>query len=135
MKALVLLLLLGIGQVGFGQASLTFNQTFSASAAQKVNMDVSSKDITIKTIKGSRVIVETAITISSNNDKLLEFMAKDGRYNLDRTFDDQTHELTLKSKKRKNAIRVKGKELKEKIEYTIYVPTFTKFVNNERPES
>jgi len=135
MKGFVLVAFLAITQVSFGQASLKFNQTFSANAAQKVNMDVPSKNIKIKTIKGSRVIVETAITISSNNNKLLEFMAKEGRYNLDQSFDDQTHELTLKAKKRKNLIRVKGKELKEKVEYTIYVPTFTKFVNEKQPES
>ena len=125
------MLLLAIGQISFGQASLKFNQTFSANAAQKVNMDVDSKDIEIKTIKGSRVIVETAITISSNNNKLLEFMAKEGRYDLDSAFDDQKHELLLSAKKRKNLIRVKGEELKEKVKYTNYVPEFAKFVNTE----
>jgi hypothetical protein len=113
----------------YSQATLKFNQTFASQDAIKINMDVDSDNIQIKTIKGSRIVVETLIKISSSNTRLLEFIADGGRYNLDKSFDSRKSELNLISKKNKDIIRIKGETITEEFVYVIYVPETTAFVN------
>ena len=111
------------------QASLKFNETFPSNNAVKINLDVENDKIEVKTIKGSRIVVETMITISSPNDRLLEFIAEGGRYKLEHHFDEGKNEMNLVSKKNKDIITIKGKEIEEHFTYTIYVPESTKYVN------
>lgn len=114
----------------YAQATLKFNQTFASMNAVKVLMDVESEHIQVKTIKGTRIVVETLIKISSPNNRLLEFIAESGRYDLEKKFDDNQHHLTLISKKNKDVITIKGKEISEEFTYIIYVPEATEFVND-----
>jgi len=113
----------------YSQATLKYNQTFASQDAVKINMDVDSDNIQIKTIKGSRIVVETLIKISSSNSRLLEFIADGGRYNLDRSFDSGKNELNLISNKNKDIITIKGEKITEEFVYVIYVPETTEFVN------
>ncbi|BDS15519.1 hypothetical protein [Aureispira anguillae] len=114
----------------YAQATLKFHQTFASMNADKINMNVDSDNITIKTIKGSRIVVEMLIKISSNNSRLLEFIAAGGRYDLEKKFDDNQHTLVLNSKKIKDIITIKGEEIKEEIGYVVYVPETTQFVHD-----
>ncbi len=114
---------------GFAQATLKFNQTFASQDASKINVDINSDNVTIKSIKGSRIIVETLIKISSPNTRLLEFIAEGGRYNLERTYDESKNELTLISNKLKDVISIKGEAIQEESAYVIYLPETTEFVN------
>lgn len=114
----------------YAQANLKFNQTFSSLDAINVNLDVENSTVAIKTIKGSRIVIEMLISISSPNTNLLEFIAKGGRYDLEKSFDDQTKTLILAAKKHKDIITIKGKEISEKVSYVIYVPETMKRVND-----
>lgn len=112
------------------QATLKFNQTFASMSAVKISMDVEQANVKVKTIKGSRIVVETLIKISSPNNRLLEFIAEGGRYDLDKKFDDNEHILTLISKKNKDIITIKGEEIEEEFTYVIYVPETTQYVED-----
>lgn len=114
---------------GFSQATYKYNQTFASMNAVKISTDLDSDNIQIKTIKGSRIVVETLVKISSNNDRLLNFIVEGGRYNLDKRFNDETNELTLISKKNKDIITIKGEEISEEFTYVIYIPESTEFVS------
>jgi hypothetical protein len=98
--------------------------------AVKINLDVQSNDVVIKNIKGSRVIIEMLIHISSPNTNLLEFIAKNGRYDLNKSFNDETQTLILAAKKHKDIITIKGKEISEQVSYVIYVPETVQLVND-----
>ncbi|MBL4648488.1 MAG: hypothetical protein JKY03_02065 [Aureispira sp.] len=106
----------------YAQANLKFNQTFSSMNAVHVDLDIKSNDIIIKTIKGSRIVIEMLINISSPNMNLLEFIAEGGRYDLKKSFNDETKTLILTAKKHKDIITIKGKEIKEEVSYVIYLP-------------
>jgi hypothetical protein len=114
----------------YAQANLKFNQTFSSMNAANINLDVANSSIVVKTIKGSRIVIEMLIDISSPNTRLLEFIAEGGRYDLEKSFDDKTKTLTLSAKKHKNIITIKGEEISEQVSYVIYVPETTQRVND-----
>jgi hypothetical protein len=114
----------------YAQANLKFNQTFSSRNAVNINLNVESNDIVVKTIKGSRIVIEMLISISSPNTNLLEFIAKGGRYDLEKAFNDETQTLTLNAKKHKDIITIKGQEVREEVSYVIYVPEDTQRVND-----
>lgn len=114
----------------YGQANFKFNQTFSSMNATNITMDVDDSEILVKTIKGSRIVIEMLINVSSPNTRLLEFIAKGGRYDLEKSYDDNTQTLTLSSKKNKNIITIKGEEIEEQISYVIYVPENIQRVND-----
>lgn len=112
------------------QASKTLHQTFTVDGAEKVNINVVGSKVEMKETKGSRILVETTVLLSVSNVRLLDFVANSGRYDLDKTTDPATNELTISSKKSNNVIMVKGKECQEQISYVFYIPTSVKFANN-----
>lgn len=114
----------------FSQVSKTLHQTFTLDNAEKVNVNVVAKKIEMKETKGTRILVETKITLSLPNERLLDFVSNSGRYDLTKTMDAGTRELTITSKKSNDVIVVKGEECHEILEYTIYMPASVKFANN-----
>lgn len=123
---IVFFLVIGLSHVG-AQASLTFNQTFSAFKATTLELKVNSQNIQIKPTKGSRIIVEASVKISSPNYNLLEFMQKTGRYELEQQLDANQKVLVLSTKRLKNVVVIKGEEIRETIHYTIYLPSTVKY--------
>lgn len=131
LKVYITLLFCWVGMgTSFCQVSKTLHQTFTLDAAEKVNVNVVAKKIEMKETKGSRILVETKVTISLPNDRLLDFVCNSGRYDLTKTMDATTRELTISSKKTNDVIVVKGEECVEVLEYTIYMPASVKFANN-----
>lgn len=121
-------LFLLIGMVPMvAQASLTFNQTFSGLNATTLELHVNSQNIQIKPTKGSRIIVEASVEISSPNYNLLDFMQKTGRYELEQQLDTDQKVLVLSTKRLKNVMVIKGEEIRETIHYTIYLPNTIKY--------
>ncbi|MGH1339068.1 MAG: hypothetical protein ACRBFS_23325 [Aureispira sp.] len=118
--------LIGIAN-SFSQASLTFNQTFSALKATTLELNVNSQNIHIKSTKGSRIIVEASVKISSSNYNLLEFMQNSGRYELEQQMDADRKVLILSTKRLKNVVVIKGEEIHETVNYTIYLPSTIKY--------
>ncbi len=112
------------------QVSKTLHQTFTLDGAQKVNVNVVGKKIEIKETKGSRILIEVKVTISLPNANLLNYIANDGRYDLIKTLNAGTKELSIGSKKSNDVIIIKGEECLESLEYIIYLPESVKFANN-----
>lgn len=125
---IVLLLLVGFSN-SQAQASLTLNQTFSTLKATTIKLDVNSQNIQIKSTKGSRIIVEAAVQISSSNYNLLEFMQNTGRYELEQQLDADRKLLILSTKRLKNVVVIKGEEIRETLNYTIYLPSTIKYAS------
>ena len=115
---------------GFCQVTKTLHQTFTLDAAEKVNVNVVARRVEMKETKGSRILVETKVTISLPNDRLLDFVCNSGRYDLIKTIDASTRELTISSKKTNDILIIKGEECVEILEYVIYMPTSVKLANN-----
>jgi uncharacterized ubiquitin-like protein YukD len=108
------------------QVSKTIHQTFTLDNAEKITLDLDSKDINYKETKGTRILVETKITLSLPNQSLLDFVVNNGRYNLIKSVDATSREISLSSQKNKNVIVVRGKECVEDVVHTIYVPSSIK---------
>ncbi len=122
-----LLVCLLLGSSSFAQASLTLNQTFSTLQATELQLQVGNENFQLKSTKGSRIIIETAVRISSSNYNLLEFMKKSGRYELEQQLDADRNVLILSTNRLKNVVVIKGEEISETIHYTIYLPSTIKY--------
>jgi cell division protein YceG involved in septum cleavage len=111
------------------QVSTSLNQSFRAESAQSIVLQINSSNLEIKYIQGSRILVETKVSLSAGNSSLLDFVAKEGRYNLVKEMNVNTKCLTLVPKKTQNLILIKGKELQEHISYIIYIPKELAFID------
>lgn len=116
------------------QAMASTNELISATDIEILNLNLDSDNIEIKETKGSRIIIESYIkltTVSSN--ALLSFLVNSGRYSLENNRDATTQTLNITCKKTKNVLLVKGKECEEIISYKILVPASVKVVNTKSP--
>jgi hypothetical protein len=111
------------------QVSLVTNQVISIGAIDKLKLNLLSENIILKPIKGNRIVLETRITLSINNYSLLEFVAKNGRYDVTTTTNSANHEMELTAKKNNTVLFSKGQECVEILEYTIYIPVGVKLFN------
>lgn len=111
------------------QVSKSINQTFSINNAESVIINLNSSDINIKYIEGTRILVETQVKMHLNNANLADFLIQQGRYDLTKEINPNTHCLTLKHQKERNLIIIKGEKLNEEISYTIYIPNKIAVVN------
>ncbi|MFT5645606.1 MAG: hypothetical protein ACI976_000279 [Aureispira sp.] len=118
----------------FAQAMASTNELILATNIEILNLDLDSDNIEIKETKGSRIIIESYIkltTVSSN--ALLSFLVNSGRYSLENKRDVTTQTLNIGCKKTRNVLLVKGKECEEVIFYKILVPASVKVVNTKSP--
>lgn len=124
MKALywIALLLLTTAVSLQAQATFTLNQTFSTMGAQQIQLDVPSDAIVIKTTKGSRIIVESNVRLSTPNENLMQFLVKTKRYELTHEYNAERKLLTLKRPRPESAVVYQGEEVEEYIKYTLYLP-------------
>ena len=90
--------------------------------AETIIVDIKGDEVEIKETKGTRILVETMVKLSLPNEALLNFVIESGRYELIKTHNASTRELSLESKKNRNIIIVKGDECVEDIKYKIYIP-------------
>ncbi|MCH2043738.1 MAG: hypothetical protein MK212_06310 [Saprospiraceae bacterium] len=107
-----------------------FHKTITATNIQHLNLDVDG-NVNIKSTKGSRILVEVNIKIGVPNKNLLDYLIKSGRYDLVVERKENLGEMVVSSKKTNNILMVKGKECKEELEYTIFVPEQIQLVNGE----
>lgn len=113
----------------YAQATASTNQTISVGAIASLNLDLRSESIEIRPTKGSRVIIESHVTLESiANNKMLEYLIKAGRYELITTMDASSKSLTIQRKVNSNVILVKGQECTENIRYVVLVPDSIKTV-------
>jgi hypothetical protein len=116
------LLFLMTGKPLNAQVTTLLHQAFSTDGASTIRINIDEDNIKIKETKGSRVIIETRISISLPNKNLLDFIAGNGRYDLIKSYDTSTKEIVLSSKDHKNVLIVKGEVCEEMLDYIIYIP-------------
>ena len=129
---LTIILLLILLQTGQSQATTTLNQTFSSMGAVLVDLDVPPANVTIKTTKGSRIIVESSIKLSVPNERLLQFLVKANRYQLQPKYKAEDQLLLLQQKRPESAVVIRGEEVLEKVHYTLYLPQHTAYAKQPK---
>ncbi|MGH1337552.1 MAG: hypothetical protein ACRBFS_15620 [Aureispira sp.] len=125
----IVLMWLAACSTSYAQATASTNQTISVGAIASLQLDLRSESIEIRTTKGSRVIIESHITLENiNNNSMLEYLIKAGRYELITNMDASSKSLTVQRKVNSNVILVKGQECTENIRYVVLVPDSIKTV-------
>lgn len=113
----------------WGQATASTNQTIAISNASKLQLNLYSPDIEVREIKGSRLIIESHITVEGvTSNTILEYVIKAGRYELTSQTDASTQTLTLTRKMSDKVLVVKGQSCAEHVRYVVLVPSSIKKV-------
>jgi hypothetical protein len=116
------------------QATASTNELIAAAGIEVLNLDLDSDNIEIRETKGSRIIIESHIKLTTvSNSAMLNFLVNSGRYALENKADGTTQTLSITRNKTMNVLLVKGKECEEVISYTILVPASVKIVNTKSP--
>lgn len=113
------------------QASQNTHQMFASKSGiikLVLNAEVAPEDVVIRKTQGSRVVVETTIELTGANERLLQYLADNGRYELSHSFDVTDNAMVLSPKKNNNVIVIKGKECEEDLSYVIFVPSSIELV-------
>jgi len=114
----------------FGQASNVAHETITVNGIEQIKLDLGTKDVEIKSTKGSRIIVESRVTISLPNETLLKYLIESGRYGLETSIDAATGTMTLARKRNSNILIVRGEECEERFSYIIFVPETIKYTED-----
>lgn len=118
-----LIMLLATCSASFAQATASTNQTISVGAIATLELDLRAENIEIRPTKGSRVIIESHVTLEKvTNTSMLEYLIKAGRYELITNMDASSKALSIQRKVNSNVILVKGQECTEKVRYVVLVP-------------
>ena len=125
---IISILLLAVS-ITFGQASNVSQEIISTAGAAQLILDLGTEHITIKSTKGSRILVETNISLSNPNEKMLDFLISSGRYSLIVSNDPASGALTITRKRNLNILIVKGVECVETYSYVIFVPESISFTS------
>lgn len=128
-KFFYFLVLLSFPNLFFAQVSTSLHQTFNANEAQSISIHINSPNLEVKYTQGTRILIETKISLPIDNSALLDFIAQKGRYDLITELDPNTKCLKLVPKNIQDLILIKGKVLEENIAYTIYIPKEMAFVD------
>lgn len=110
-------------------SSLKFSQTFTCRTSNNINLNIDNPNVEIKSIKGSIIVVEASIEITSTNYRLLKFLQESGRYNIESVKTEDGKQITLTDRKKKDEIKIKGKTIIEYVNYTIFIPEGQEFQN------
>ncbi len=114
----------------FAQSTDVAHETINAQGVEQVKFDLGTKDVVVKTTKGSRIIVESRVTISIANETLLKYLIDSGRYGVETNIDASSGVMTITRKRNKNVLIVKGQECEEKFSFTIFLPEGIKFTES-----
>ena len=107
----------------YGQASTKTAQIATLPlGTTKIRINAPSTQIEIFKTKGTRISIETAIRINRGTLPLLDYLVKNGRYQINVQMNEQISMLTLSPSKNKNVLIIKGKECEEVITYKIHIP-------------
>jgi len=121
---LVLAILIAWSTLSWAQATASTNQAISTSNVSKLQLNLFSPNIEVREIKGSRLIIESHITVEGvTNSTILEYIIKAGRYELTSKTDASTQTLTLTRKMSDKVLMVKGQACSESVRYVILVPS------------
>lgn len=102
------------------QAVRRFHQDFNLDQASAILFDVDG-EIEVVTWPGSNILVEAHISTDNGSTAILNFLQKEGRFDL--AIENNNGVVTVVSKlKNHQPIKVKGVDMQEKRKYLISVP-------------
>lgn len=115
---LVFLLTFAFG--AFAQSTeKTFTKSFNTEGKSRIKFDLPGT-IDLKVWNNSSVRLEIVVSLPSGNASMLDQLANVGRYNLVALPGDDV--LTISAPNLYKLVRVKGEELRETVNYVIFVP-------------
>lgn len=106
-----------------GQASNKIAQIATLPlGATKIRINAPSAQIEIFKTKGTRISIETAIRINTGTLSLLDYLVKNGRYQMNLQMNEEIKMLTLSPPQSNNVLVIKGEACEEIITYKIHIP-------------
>ncbi|MEM7105148.1 MAG: hypothetical protein AAF502_18570 [Bacteroidota bacterium] len=102
-----------------GQIVRTVHQSFEKEQAHLLELDLKA-NVEIQEWTGSRILVETTISLEGANKNIIEALIDAGRYHLEKTENGQS--LLLNFKNLQNKLAVRSIEIYETIRVKIFVP-------------
>ncbi|MCH2023737.1 MAG: hypothetical protein MK207_14775 [Saprospiraceae bacterium] len=88
----------------------------------EVNIQLPENSYEIKSTSSQRMLIDLNVLANNTTDNALRILMEQGRYNIQTTKDNTSNKLCLKPSGNLAAIFINGKELKENIKYTVYIP-------------
>ncbi len=70
----------------------------------KLKIELPQNKVDLRSTKGSRILVETNVSLSLSNEHLLGYLIETGRYNLKTTVDNTNHTMTLSVNTKLNGV-------------------------------
>jgi hypothetical protein len=125
MRHFLLFTLLFLSQTIFSQISRTTYEVIPSENITHVNVQMDG-DVVVERWTGDRVMIETKVDIYNASNSLVEFLIKEGRYELDKQ--PAGSSITLSNRKNNKAITIKGIMVSEILKQRVFVPekmTFT----------
>jgi ABC-type molybdate transport system substrate-binding protein len=103
------------------QSVRRFHQSLSLAEASSLQIDTQNAATEVTKWSGSEILVEVTVTTNSGSTAILNHLQKEGRYDLAVTIDAGVAKVVRKQGTRQ-AIKVKGAEMDELVQYKISVP-------------
>lgn len=113
-RFIILIALLSISSLCFAQVSKKTYQTIMTGNAESIKIDIEGAKVDLKETKGTRILVETSVQLSLPNEALLNFVVESGRYELTKSVDATSRQLSLSSKRTKMLLLSKERLVKKK---------------------
>ncbi|MDC0230714.1 hypothetical protein OAK19_02020 [Aureispira] len=88
----------------------------------EVNVQLPENSYEIKSTSSQRMLVDMNVLANTSTDNALRILMAQGRYNIQTIKDNTSNKLCLKPSENLGVIFINGKELKENIKYTVYIP-------------
>ena len=104
----------------FGQSTeRTLVKSFNVKDVETIHFNIEG-DVEVKTWSKDLMRIEMKISLENGTDRLLKSMVVANRFNLDSEMSEG--EMTIFASSLENRITIGGKEIQEKITYTVNVP-------------
>lgn len=127
MKALFTALFCTLSFFSFSQSvSQTIHQALVCTDIQSVVLQLEGT-VEVRETKGSRILIETTVTLGAPNSALLQYLIDSGRYGIAQENNTADAAMSLISKKRTNVVMVKGQQCSEEVKYVVYMPPHIKY--------
>lgn len=105
------------------QTSNTIPQLYTLKNEVSIlKLNIPKNHVEVFKTKGTRISIETSIHLGMGTLPLLDYLTKNGRYELIASTDSQNSTLVLSPKKNQKILLIKGEECPEKVRYKIHIP-------------
>jgi len=104
-----------------------------AADIEKFHLEIDANLVELKSTKSKRIIIEQKIATSISNEKILQYIIKQRRYDITKIVDRTTNTVIVQAPKLSNTLIIKGELIIEAFHYIIYVPEHihTQLLNDE----